>query len=350
MAQAGTPLLWFALDRPPTRDNPVGSRGHAPHPGRRRRPGDPPPAPGELPLGGIPGGDCLARRGRPGPGPRGRPRPHPARRDDARGRRLGGVPPPEGGPGHGRHPRDLPVGPSPGRGPQAGPRARRHGVRHEAVRPRPAGPDRPARARRREAPAVGERDPTMIEGRLVDLIGQAVDAARAELSLTGEPPEVELSRPKHKRFGDFTANVALVVASSAGRPPREVAEAVVGHLPPDDLVTKVEVAGPGFINLWVSQRWLHDVLRRIVAEDEAYGRGEATGRSVQVEFVSANPTGPLHVGHARNAVLGDAIANVLAAAGERVEREYYYNDTGRQMELFALSVEARYLERLGRPS
>ena len=190
----------------------------------------------------------------------------------------------------------------------------------------------------------------MIEGRLVDLIGQAVDAARAELGLTGEPPEVELSRPKHKRFGDFTTNVALVVASSAGRPPREVAEAVVGHLPPDDLVTKVEVAGPGFINLWVSQRWLHDVLRRIVAEDEAYGRGEATGRSVQVEFVSANPTGPLHVGHARNAVLGDAIANVLAAAGERVEREYYYNDTGRQMDLFALSVEARYLERLGRPA
>jgi arginyl-tRNA synthetase len=190
----------------------------------------------------------------------------------------------------------------------------------------------------------------MIERKLSQLIREGLERAAVELGVEELPEEIELTRPKQKVFGDFSTNVAMAVGSRFKRNPREVANTIVRLLPPVDFVTKVEVAGPGFINFHVAHGWLYDVLRDVVAQGAAYGRGEPVGESVQVEFVSANPTGPLHVGHARNAVLGDSIANVLAAAGYRVEREYYYNDAGRQMDLFALSVEARYLEQAGRPS
>src|SRR5439155_5872592 len=132
--------------------------------------------------------------------------------------------------------------------------------------------------------------------------------------------------------------------------PRQIAQIVVQHLPDSDFVSEVEVAGAGFINFRVRHEWLYDVLRRVVAEGDAYGRAEPTGERVQVEFVSANPTGPLHVGRARNAVLGDALAGLLETAGDTVEREYYFNDANRQMDLFGESVEARYLELFGRPA
>ena len=190
----------------------------------------------------------------------------------------------------------------------------------------------------------------MIEERLASVIREALATAGADVGLSGEPPEVELSTPKQKEFGDFSTNVALALAGRAGRTPREVAQILVDRLPRADFLERVEVAGPGFINFFVTDDWLYDVLREVIARGAGYGRAEPTGRSVQVEYVSANPTGPLHVGHARNAVIGDAIANVMEAAGWRVEREYYFNDAGRQMELFGASVEARYLELLGRPA
>jgi len=189
----------------------------------------------------------------------------------------------------------------------------------------------------------------VIEERLIALVRAAVVAAAGELILHGEPPEIELERPRQKEFGDFSTNVALALASASGKKPREVAQTIVENLPSSDFVSSVEVAGPGFINFHVTHGWLFDVLRNVIARGEDYGRAqEATGLSVQVEFVSANPTGPLHVGTARNAVLGDALASVLQAAGHEVQREYYFNDAGRQMDLFAESVEVRYLQALGR--
>jgi arginyl-tRNA synthetase len=190
----------------------------------------------------------------------------------------------------------------------------------------------------------------MIEERLSALVREALLAAAPELGLEGEPPPVEISMPKQKAHGDFSTNFALVVAPRVGRERRDVATTIVRHLPADLAVREVSIAGPGFINFSVTSDWLFDTLRQVAVLGAAYGRAGPTGRSVQVEFVSANPTGPLHIGHARNAVIGDAIASVLSAAGWSVEREYYYNDAGRQMELFGASVEARYLELFGLPA
>jgi arginyl-tRNA synthetase len=187
----------------------------------------------------------------------------------------------------------------------------------------------------------------MVEDHLADLVRAAVTATAETLGLETPLPEVELETPRSKEHGDFTTNVALRLAGRGGRPAREVAELIVSHVPPDPVVRSVEVAGPGFINFRLSDVWLHDVLREVIDEGPRFGHAPPSGRLAQVEFVSANPTGPLHIGHARNAAIGDAIANVLAATGWSVEREYYWNDAGRQMELFGASVEARYLQLLG---
>jgi arginyl-tRNA synthetase len=188
----------------------------------------------------------------------------------------------------------------------------------------------------------------MIEQRLSDLLAEALSGALGDLGVEAAEVPIELSRPRQKEFGDFSTNVALVLGARTDVAPRRLAERIVARLPSTGLIVKAEVAGPGFINLHVSEGWLRDVLREVAERGEDYGRAEPHGRSVQVEFVSANPTGPLHVGHARNAALGDALARLLEAAGWRVEREYYFNDAGGQMDRFAQSVEARYLELLGR--
>lgn len=190
----------------------------------------------------------------------------------------------------------------------------------------------------------------MIQERLIALIADAVASAAGELGIRGDLPAPELSPPKQAAHGDFTCNVALGLAARANLPPRKVAQAIADALEPVDFVERAEVAGPGFINVFLTNDWLHDVLTRVVTEGPDYGRSAPNGLRVQVEFVSANPTGPLHVGHARNAVLGDALARLLEAAGWTVEREYYFNDAGRQMDQFGLSLEARYLEVLGRES
>jgi arginyl-tRNA synthetase len=187
----------------------------------------------------------------------------------------------------------------------------------------------------------------MIEERLIALLTEALAAAAPSLGVTGDLPGVELSKPRQKEHGDFSTNVALVVAARVDRPAREVAEVILRYVPPADLVASAEVAGPGFINIRLTRAWLADVLRDVERAGDAYGRAAPNGRRAQVEFVSANPTGPLHIGHARNAALGDALARMLEAAGWSVEREYYFNDTGGQMDRFGSSVEARYLQLLG---
>jgi arginyl-tRNA synthetase len=188
----------------------------------------------------------------------------------------------------------------------------------------------------------------MIESELIDWLREGLRAAAPALGLTDDAlPEPELSVPKQKEHGDFATNVALALAGRAGRPPREVATALVEALGSAPFVDRVEIAGPGFINVFTTDTWLHDTVRAVLAAGDRYGAGEAAGR-VQVEFVSANPTGPLTIGHARNAAIGDTVARLLEHRGHSVEREYYFNDAGGQMDRFGASVEARYLQAAGR--
>ncbi len=157
--------------------------------------------------------------------------------------------------------------------------------------------------------------------------------------------------PKREGQGDFSTNFALVAAGIDKRKPRDLAAQFAELLGNDPLIDRVEIAGPGFINLFLSKEIWATVLAPIYAQDERFGCSDiGGGRRVLVEFVSANPTGPLSVGHGRNAVLGDAIARVLAAAGYAVHREYYFNDAGRQMRILGESTRARYLELLGLPN
>ena len=186
----------------------------------------------------------------------------------------------------------------------------------------------------------------MIEERLGELLRSAV--ASVGLVPDASALEIKIEKPRQKEHGDFATSLALSLAKSVGMAPREVAERIVGNLPPSDLVESAEVAGQGFINFRVTHAWLHSVLRETVHRGAAYGRAEPSGRRANVEFISANPTGPLHIGHARNAALGDALARLLEFAGWEVEREFYFNDAGGQMDRFGASVEARYLSLLGR--
>ncbi|MGH2595506.1 MAG: arginine--tRNA ligase [Actinomycetota bacterium] len=187
----------------------------------------------------------------------------------------------------------------------------------------------------------------MIEDRLRELIRAALQAAAPELGIDGDLPEPELLPTKQKEHGDFATNVALALASRAGLSPRDVADAVRAAFPEAAFVERVEVAGPGFLNIFVTNDWLYDALRDVVARGSDYGLAEPNGKRVQVEFVSSNPTGPLTIGHARNAAVGDALARLLEHAGWDVAREYYFNDAGGQMDRFGASVEARYLQELG---
>ena len=160
--------------------------------------------------------------------------------------------------------------------------------------------------------------------------------------------EIALERPRDVAHGDFASSIAMTLARQARRNPRDIAQAIVEALPPTPLVAATEIAGAGFINLFVSPAARQAVIPQLLAAGERYGHSEAgQGAPVVVEFVSANPTGPLHVGHGRQAVLGDAIAALLATQGFAVTREYYYNDAGAQIDNLALSVQARARELKG---
>ncbi|HHM04328.1 MAG TPA: arginine--tRNA ligase [Gammaproteobacteria bacterium] len=159
---------------------------------------------------------------------------------------------------------------------------------------------------------------------------------------------VKVERARDRRHGDFASNLALALAGPARQAPRQLAEALVARLPGSDTVAKVAVAGPGFINFFMSPAAWQAVVSDILRAGPAFGRSTVgNDKPVQVEFVSANPTGPLHVGHGRGAAYGAAVANLLDAAGFRVHREYYVNDAGRQMDILAASLWLRYLELAG---
>jgi arginyl-tRNA synthetase len=183
------------------------------------------------------------------------------------------------------------------------------------------------------------------------VIAEAVAAVIADGRLPLDvAPAVMVERPRDPSHGDWATNVALVSAKAAGMPPRVVAEIVAEELRVRLGATAdaVEIAGPGFINVRLARGVLADVVKRVRDQGDAFGAGGRTGTRVQIEFVSANPVGPMHVGHGRWAALGDSIARILAHAGDEVEREFYINDAGVQMEIFAASVSARYLELTGR--
>ena len=190
-------------------------------------------------------------------------------------------------------------------------------------------------------PPVSSPDP---KSRLAELVHAAVRAALPGV----EAGTIELERPKNADHGDFATNAALQLAKRAGRKPREVAEAIVAALGANDVVARAEVAGPGFINFTLSGGARYTVVKEALARGAAFGRGEAGhGQKILVEFVSANPTGPLHVGHGRQAALGDAISTLFEWQGWQVTREFYYNDAGNQIANLALSVQARVREARG---
>jgi len=186
--------------------------------------------------------------------------------------------------------------------------------------------------------------------RIVQLIRQTVHTLQeSEILPGGDEPVFQVDVPKLPEHGDFATNIAMVLAKSARRPPRQVAELIREALrPPTGMLAKVDIAGPGFINFFLEDSFWLQVLADIEAAPGTYGNSNlGAGRRVQVEFVSANPTGPLHVGHGRGAALGDALANILAATGHVVEREYYINDVGLQMQTLGLSLYRRVQELQG---
>lgn len=201
--------------------------------------------------------------------------------------------------------------------------------------------------------SLDSRQPPLVDGNTLkylieklvrDALGALPEALRPTESATG----IVVERARDPVHGDFATNVALQLARTAKRKPRELAQAIVAALPPSELVSRVEIAGPGFINFFLAPAACQAELARVIDDGRRYGRTAiGAGRKVMVEFVSANPTGPLHVGHGRHAAFGASLANLLDAAGFDVYREYYINDAGRQMEILAASVWLRYLESFG---
>ena len=176
-------------------------------------------------------------------------------------------------------------------------------------------------------------------------------AAYAAAAAAGELPQAEITTvpveiPKDTANGDFTSTVAMACARQLKLPPRKIAEALLSHLALDgSYFTSAEIAGPGFLNFRLGKTWYHDVMAAVETEGENYGSADALhGQKIMVEFVSANPTGPMHMGNARGGVLGDTLASVLSFCGADVSREFYVNDAGHQIDKFARSIEVRYLQ------
>ena len=185
---------------------------------------------------------------------------------------------------------------------------------------------------------------------LIDtLLRQALSALPADVvPATLHDAPIEIERTRDSQHGDFASNLAMQLAKATRQNPRKIAQALVAALAADPAILKVEIAGAGFINFFLKDDAYHAELGKMLTQGEAYGRSQfGAGHSMLVEFVSANPTGPLHVAHGRHAAYGASLANLLEAAGYRVTREYYINDAGRQMDIFAVSTWLRYLEHCG---
>ena len=181
------------------------------------------------------------------------------------------------------------------------------------------------------------------------LLQQALDSLKQSGALPADAnPSIQVERTRDPAHGDFASNLAMMLAKAARKKPRDIAEDLVAALPTSDTVIKVEIAGPGFINFYLSPQAFQAVVPAILEAGDNFGRATlGAGKRVQVEFVSANPTGPLHVGHGRGAAYGATVADLLDAMGFEVHREYYVNDAGRQMDILAASVWLRYLELAG---
>ena len=178
---------------------------------------------------------------------------------------------------------------------------------------------------------------------IAELLSAAVASLKAQGTLPADlEPRIQIDNTRDKAHGDLATNLAMMLAKPAGKNPRELAQLLVDALPANTLVEKVEIAGPGFINFYLSDASTASLVKAVLEQKEAYGRNnDGAGRKVQVEFVSANPTGPLHIGHGRGAAVGDCICRLLDASGWDVTREFYYNDAGAQINNLALSVQAR---------
>ncbi|GGG09732.1 arginine--tRNA ligase [Paenibacillus albidus] len=190
----------------------------------------------------------------------------------------------------------------------------------------------------------------LINERVKEAIADAIVAAG--LVAREELPALVLEVPKDKAHGDLATNAAMQLTKIAKRNPRQIAEAIIGHLETGRAsIEKAEIAGPGFINFTLSKHYLYPVIKQVLEQGDNYGRVDiGQGQKVEIEFVSANPTGSLHLGHARGAAVGDALCNVLDYAGYQVTREYYINDAGNQVANLCQSIEARYLQELGQPA
>jgi arginyl-tRNA synthetase len=182
---------------------------------------------------------------------------------------------------------------------------------------------------------------TALEAHILGVVAQAI----ARGAFAGEvPASVRLERPKNRDHGDYATSIALQLAKAAGITPQEVAKIIAADLTALDEITSVAIAGPGFINITLNRASQAELVRNILIAGEKYGHGNSlTGVSINLEFISANPTGPLHLGHTRWAAVGDALGRVLSAAGAKVTQEFYINDRGNQMDLFGASVEAAAL-------
>lgn len=185
---------------------------------------------------------------------------------------------------------------------------------------------------------------------LRQLLTEALQTCYRNGSLhSGQIPAIVLDVPAHAEHGDLATNLALILAREEKKAPQRIAQILVGALgDAGGLLQKVEIAGPGFINFFLGNRCWYGALDAVAQQGEDYGKSSSgAGRKVQVEFVSANPTGPLHIGHGRGAAIGDAVASVLAAAGFEVQREYYINDAGNQVTMLGRSVLLRLRELMG---
>lgn len=178
---------------------------------------------------------------------------------------------------------------------------------------------------------------------LAELLAAAVSSLQSQAILPADiTPKIHLENTRDPAHGDLATNLAMTLAKPAGKNPRELAEALVAAIPSSTLITKVEIAGPGFINFYLSAESTSNIVANVLNASASYGHSQqGEGKKVQVEFVSANPTGPLHIGHGRGAAVGDSICRLLAATGWDVTREFYYNDAGQQINNLALSVQAR---------
>jgi len=177
------------------------------------------------------------------------------------------------------------------------------------------------------------------------LLAGLIQRALEQLVPAGTTARIQLDRPKQAQHGDFACNIAMLLAKELRGNPRAIAQKILDALPASPDLEKAEIAGAGFINLFLTERYKQQVVGRVIAAGSCYGSNNTgQGRKTQVEFVSANPTGPLHVGHGRGAAYGASVASILSTAGFAVSREYYVNDAGRQMDILALSTWLRYLE------